>query len=86
MQGKPKRKLGGGGVRERDQGNQQPDVGQWAELGGRAVVLRNRTDRKTDSWLAQSSEDFKELGLQQAPRTTGSLKTGNLAPSPAERD
>jgi hypothetical protein len=60
-------------------------VGQWAELGVRAVVLRSRTDRKKDSWLAQSSEDFEELGLQQAPRTRESLKTGNLTPSPAER-
>lgn len=41
-----------------------PDVGQWAGLGVRAVVLRNRTDRKKGSWLAPSSEDFEELGLQ----------------------
>lgn len=51
--GKANEKAGGGGTR----GDQRPDVGQWARLGVRAVVLRNKTDRKTDSWPAQSLEE-----------------------------
>lgn len=44
--------------------DRRPDVGQWARLGVKAVVLRNRTDRKKGTWLALSLEDFEELGLQ----------------------